>query len=56
MTSAPTNHDLPADPRVLSGHRQAARGGLAYGPPQVYAATARAIAATAILRRLSCTG
>lgn len=34
MTSAPTNHDLPADPRVLSGHRQAARGGLATALPK----------------------
>ena len=34
MTSAPTNHDLPADPRVLSGHRQAARGGLPTALPK----------------------
>lgn len=32
MTSTPTT--TPADPRVLSGHRQAARGGLATALPK----------------------
>ena len=30
------NINLPADPRVLSGHRQAARGGLATGLPKSF--------------------
>ncbi len=34
MSLHPANHKLPADPRVLSGHRQAARGGLPTALPK----------------------